>query len=129
MKSRSLRYALTLLFLAAPLATTVAQDIIVTAPRNRVVGRSPTTGAPIELLTTSAIVNVRDLNLRTVAGKNEARRRVEAAAHKACEWLEQLYPLDPPAPNSPPCVADAVRRAMAGAHAMSPGRRGHGRDW
>ncbi|AGH50914.1 MULTISPECIES: UrcA family protein [Sphingomonas] len=107
---------LTAVSLAMPVASAAyAQDITVTAPRHR--ERSPTTGAPIETVTTSRVVNTADLDLRTDAGMKALRGRVEEAARKACAWLDQVYPLT--ADDSPPCVKTAVDKAMADAQALA----------
>jgi UrcA family protein len=118
MKRRS-RHMLAVLLLVVPLASALAQDIIVTAPRHRVMVRDPRTGERAEMVTTSAIVRIGDLDLRTEEGQREARRRVEAAARNVCEWLEELYPNDVPDTGNRECIRDAVRRGMDDVQAVS----------
>ena len=82
-------------------------EITVIAPRQR--ERSTTTGAPIETVSTSVVVNYSDLNLRTQAGQDELDNRIKAAARRACDWLNQLYPVT--ASGSPDCMATALDSA------------------
>ena len=77
-------------------------------------GRSPTTGAPIETLTSQSIVNVADLNLRTPAGRDELAARISAAAGRACDWLDEVYPASPTTtPPTAECRSEAIKRAQS----------------
>ncbi len=78
------------------------------APRYR--GRSSTTGAPIELVTTQRAVSYRDLDLTTPWGVDELNNRVRRAARSACRELDTFHPIT--AADSPPCYSDAVANAM-----------------
>lgn len=99
---------------AQPVATDATGSITVLAPRVRQTGRSPTTGAPIETLTSQSIVNVADLNLRTPAGRDELAARISAAAGRACDWLNEVYPSGPTTtPPDSECRAEAIKRAQS----------------
>jgi UrcA family protein len=50
------------------------------------------TGVPLEQVTLTRHVSYEDLDLSTVAGAAELRRRVNATANAACKQLEELYP-------------------------------------
>lgn len=82
-------------------------EITVTAPRTR--ERSPTSGAPIEIITTSRMVNYSDLDLRTGDGQIALEGRVKEAARKACEFLDRAYPLS--TPDGADCAKTAVKEA------------------
>jgi UrcA family protein len=83
-------------------------DIVVSPPRRA--ERSPTTGAPIEVVSTSRVVNYRDLDLSTPWGARELRARIERAASAACDELDALYPIA--ADDNPDCFKTTVRRAL-----------------
>lgn len=93
--------------LALAQSESTQSDITITAPRAG--ERSPTTGAPIETVTTSRIVSYRDLDLSTAAGKQELDKRVKTAARRACDWLDQMHPIA--AQGSPDCLSTAVNSA------------------
>src|SRR5512134_259549 len=78
---------------AQPTASAADTGIVVLAPRVRQTGRSSTTGAPIETLSAQAVVSISDLNLTTETGRAELNRRVDDAAKRACDWLNEVYPL------------------------------------
>ena len=84
--------------------------ITVIAPRARQTGRTEF-GAPVETLTAQSIVYADDLNLKTEAGRNELNKRVAMAAEKACEWLDEVYPLSAPSSDYD-CKSDAIGRAQ-----------------
>jgi UrcA family protein len=73
-------------------------------------GRDPYTGAPYELVRTSRVVSYADLNLNSRWDVRELRARVVRAARDACDELENSIAIS--APDDPPCVSTAVRRAM-----------------
>src|SRR3546814_20832239 len=77
--------------LALAQSESTQSDITITAPRAG--ERSPTTGAPIETVTTSRIVTYRYLVLSTSSAKHELDKRVMTAPPRACVWLAQLPPL------------------------------------
>lgn len=72
-------------------------------------GRSPT-GAPYEVVRASRVVSYADLDLNTRWGADELRARVVRAARDACDELENGIAIT--APDDPPCVSRAVRRAL-----------------
>jgi UrcA family protein len=85
--------------------------VTVTAePRARREYRDPYTGAPYERVTASRVVRYADLNLHSRRGVRELKARVERAAEDACDELENSNTIS--APDDPPCVPTAVRRAM-----------------
>ena len=83
--------------------------VVVTAPRHQ--QRDSATGAPIEWVSTSRVVRYGDLDLSRRWGVHELRVRIERAARSACDELDTAYPVS--ASDTPPCVRDAVRDAMA----------------
>jgi UrcA family protein len=104
--------AVTLAFAAANLLfgtpagaqdTSRVGELTVTVPRP--VERS-STGAPIETVTISRVINYRDLDLRTAAGAAELNKRIADAARSACRRLDQLYPVG--TPNLEGCTKAAV---------------------
>jgi UrcA family protein len=108
------------LALAAPAAAQPGQygddpytlsGVTVTAPAHH--QRDSATGAPIEWVSTSRVVRYGDLDLGRRWGVRELRARVERAARSACNELDSAYPIA--ASDTPPCVRDAVRQAMASA--------------
>jgi UrcA family protein len=78
---------------------------------SKVVGRSASTGAPIEHLTLTWSVPFVDLDLSTQSGAAELEKRVDARARAVCEELDKLFPLTTPSPGSPDCVKAAVAGA------------------
>jgi UrcA family protein len=83
-------------------------DVTVTAmPREE---RDSATGIPYELVEASRVVSYADLDLNARWGVRELRARVVRAARDACEELENGIAIN--APDDPPCVSTAVRRAM-----------------
>jgi UrcA family protein len=77
--------------------------------RARPLGRSSTTGAPIERVTTSRVVDYRDLDIDSPWGARELHYRIEHAARDACEELDDRYPIGEPDVRD--CVSEAVRDA------------------
>lgn len=82
--------------------------VTVTAPRHQ--ERDTATGAPIEWVSTSRVVRYGDLDLRRPWGVRELHARIARAARSACDALDDAYPIT--APDSPPCVRNAIRQAM-----------------
>lgn len=86
-------------------------ELTIVAPRSRVVGRSSTTGAPIEQVSVSRVVSARDLDLRTPWGVDAFYDRIDQAARAACREIDMRYPIS--AGGDPPCVRTAARNAYA----------------
>jgi len=74
-----------------------------------VVGRSFTTGAPIELVTVDYHVKYSDLDLQKHTDVVKFHTRVESAARDACRQLDELYPIEKPRVST--CTQDAVKAA------------------
>lgn len=97
---------------AAALAEEELAEIIVQAKplaKTTVVGRSLTTGAPIESVTVDYHVSYADLDLVKHADVLTLNKRVEGAARNACRQLDELYPLERPKLRE--CTADAIQGA------------------
>ena len=77
--------------------------------RARPLGRSTTTGAPIRRVTTSRVVDYRDLDIDSPWGARELHWRIVRAAHDACDELDDRYPIG--SPDVDGCVSEAVRDA------------------
>jgi UrcA family protein len=73
--------------------------------------RDPATGAPYERVQASRVVSYADLDLNARWGVRELKARVVRAARDACDELDNDA-IAINAPDDPPCVATAVRRAM-----------------
>ena len=84
-----------------------SSDEIIIRARPR--GRSSTTGAPIERVTTSRVVDYRDLDVDSPWGARELHQRIHRAAYDACEQLDDQYPIGEPDVDG--CVSEAVRNA------------------
>jgi UrcA family protein len=91
-----------------PAIASTLGGVTVIAPRRA--ERDPATGAPIERVSAHRIVRYDDLDLRRDWGVRALHARIERAARSACDELDSAYPIT--ASDSPPCVRDAVRRAM-----------------
>jgi len=85
-------------------ASAQIDEVIVTVPH--ALERS-VTGAPIETVTVSYVVDHNDLDLQSSAGFAELNSRIDAAARSACRRLEQFYPVGTPS------FEDCVRNAAA----------------
>ena len=77
--------------------------------RARPLGRSSTTGAPIERVSASRLVRYRDLDIDSPSGARELHYRIERAARDACQELDDRYPNA--MSDNGDCVGDAVRNA------------------
>jgi UrcA family protein len=77
-----------------------------------VVGRSSSTGAPIELATLSRHVNYADLDLRSRSGVTELQKRIDTTARVACRELDKVFPLSRNGDSTQSCVNKAVKSAM-----------------
>ncbi len=123
-RRQSIYRAMRIPFLAAGMlaasGAVLAQDlgeITVTGTRmsreavtKNVVGRSSSTGAPIEHLTLTWSVPYSDLDLSKHSAAVEFEKRVHARAKAVCHELDRLFPLRPS--EGPPCVKTAVDEAM-----------------
>ncbi len=88
------------------------EEITVQASRivAKKVGQSPTTGAPIVSMSLSYGVSYAGLDLASHAGVIELEKRVNEAAHKACQEITRQYPLL--TQSDAECVKTAVDKAM-----------------
>lgn len=77
-----------------------------------VVGRSTSTGAPIELITLSRHVNYTDLDLTTHSGVTELQKRIDTTAKVACRELDKVFPFSRNSDSARSCVDKAVKSAM-----------------
>lgn len=84
--------------------------ITVLAPRIRRDTSRTTSAFPTQTISTQAVVYIDDLDLRTVAGRDEMNNRVKVAAKDACAWLDEVYPLSEPV-GAGSCESDAVKTA------------------
>jgi UrcA family protein len=108
----ALAFSILLLSSAQAFAASVS-EVVVTAPRTihpTPVGRSPTTGGPIETMTIKGRVSYADLDLSKVADDATLKDRITAEAKNACDELDKLAPL---VDRDPKCVDKAVKGAMA----------------
>jgi UrcA family protein len=101
----------------APVAAEAQDDsssIVITAPHGWVVGRSPSTGAPIVESVARILVSYRDLDLRTPAGRDVLTARVASAARKACENLDrESMPNGTERPSGEDCPSAAAAAARS----------------
>ena len=88
-----------------------SEEITITAPRvvHEMVGRSPSTGAPIERVSLSRQVSYAGLDLRKQADLTVFEKRVSDTAREACKQLDSLYPLLPPDKE---CLANTTANGM-----------------
>lgn len=97
----------------------VAQELkeisVEVARTTKIVGRSSTTGAPVELVTLTCRVGYSDLDLKSHAGAVTLEKRVRETAKLACDQLDKRYPLD--SSESPSCTKKATDEAMVQVHA------------
>jgi len=84
-------------------------DITVTARPHE--ERDPATGGYYDRVSTSRVVSYSDLDLNSRWGVHELHARVVSAARDACDELDSDATAIN-APDDPPCVSTAVRRAM-----------------
>jgi UrcA family protein len=90
-------------------------EVTVSATRIRevsktVVGRSMSTGAPVERITLARSVKFADLDLRTENGALELEKRVDETAKVACSELDKLLPLTPR--GGAGCIKEAAESGM-----------------
>jgi len=84
------------LITAVPAGAQEVGEVTVTAPHivRETVGKSSSTGAPIEVVSLSREVGYSDLDLTTPAGVAAFKARVAETAKAACTQLDNLYPMD-----------------------------------
>lgn len=100
--------ALQNLALAAPLS----EVVIEAGPINRtVVGRSATTGAPIESITVDHRVDYSDLDLVKHVDVLTLQQRVEMAARDACAQLDEVFPIGSSYHQTRTCIEEAIHGA------------------
>ena len=105
------------LIAAAAAVPATGQDILVTGPGERIVDRTDF-GAEVVEDTTSLVVNVRDLDLASTAGRKAMERRLTTASRVACNVIEQRIPIDLRRDRSE-CEMAAYRGAIARARALA----------
>ena len=78
-------------------------------------------GIPTEEVTVTRRVSYADLDLKTHAGTQALKARIEKAAELACKQLDELYPLEQE--EAPTCIKESaakadrqVQEAIAAAH-------------
>jgi UrcA family protein len=93
------------------------EEVQVQAARtvSTVVGRT-TTGIPIVEVALSYRVSLAGLDLSTKPGADEAGRRVNAAAGKACKEIGRQYPNSTPSDSE--CARAASDKAMVRVHEL-----------
>jgi UrcA family protein len=82
--------------------------VTVYAPRH--FGYSSSTGAPIEMVSSSRVVDFSDLDPYTPHGSYVLHRRIISAARAACDEIDAHF--GDTTDDQPPCVRTAVRNAM-----------------
>jgi len=92
MTNRQICTALAALVMMTAGSAAIAQDITVSGPHDRVVGRA-LYGADIVEHSASVPVSLRDLALDTTAGWSVMERRVGAASRLACDTIRQQNPI------------------------------------
>ena len=94
-----------------PTITITASRMGRSAVTTQTVGRSSSTGAPIERLTLTWSVPFTDLDLSTHSGATELQKRVNARAQAVCQELDRLFPLGDRGGAS--CVKEAAAGGLA----------------
>jgi UrcA family protein len=118
LKFRRAAFALLAVGVSLAGAATAAQqleEITIEGSRitKEVVGRSSSTGAPIELVTLARHASYSDLDLSTHSGALELQKRVELTAKAACKELDQLFPFSVSSSGTRSCMDKAVNSAKA----------------
>lgn len=85
------------------------------------VGRSATTGAPIEDITVSLQIAYNDLNLKKAADVDELNNRIRDAARNSCSELDRFFPQTSSFRLRRECIRRAVRSASAQVEAAVAG--------
>ena len=89
--------------------STNAPSVTVYAPRR--FDRDSATGADIDVVQASRVVDTQDLDLSTNWGMHALNVRVDRAAREACNEIDRRYP-DTVLDDNATCVSHAVDRAM-----------------
>lgn len=112
-------------FSAMAMAANELPEIVVEAgPVSKtVVGRAFGSGAPIEKVSVDYHVSYADLDLVKHADVLTLNKRVEDAAHDACQQLDKLYPIE--RPKLQECMHDAVRAATEGVQSAISAAQSH----
>ena len=89
------------------------QEITVEGSRmsREVVGRSATTGAPIEQITLTRHASYANIDLSTHSGAVELQSRVKLTATAACEELDKLFPFTASRSKTHDCITKAVNES------------------
>jgi UrcA family protein len=104
-------FAVAAIALMSARAHAAGNDITLSTPEVKNLGRDFASGASIEQVTVSAHVRTDPATLTTKAGVRQLERRVRQAAIEACNAA------DPTTPDDGTCVQNAVRSAQAQVHA------------
>lgn len=106
------------------------EEIVVTAARmgraavtTETVGRSSSTGAPLERLSLTWSVAYTDLDLSQPSGVAVLDKRIQARASAVCKELDRLFPLSPR--GGPACVKEAAQGAKAQAKGVIAAQQKH----
>jgi UrcA family protein len=102
-----------LAILSAPAQAADPDEITISAPHVRVVGRDEATGAPIEETTREARIAVDPATLTTNSGVALLNDRVRLAAVEICNSIDPLVD-----DGGGTCVREAVRSAQAQVNAV-----------
>lgn len=94
-----------------PTITITASRMGRSAVTTETVGRSGSTGAPIERLTLTWSVPFTDLDLSTHSGATELQKRVNARAKAVCQELDRLFPFTDRGGAS--CIKEAAAGGQA----------------
>jgi UrcA family protein len=100
-----------------PVVAQPLEEITVVAPyhvEHKVVGRSSSTGAPIETISLSRPVSYSDLDLSKPIDVTVLENRVKQVAKESCKELEKIYPdlMYTPSPSNQNCLKSATEEAM-----------------
>lgn len=118
-----------MLMASLPVVAQPLEEITVVAPyraEHKVVGRSSSTGAPVELISLTRHVSYADLDLTKAIDVTVLENRVKAIAKDSCKELEKMYPelTHPAVPSDQNCVKtatdDGMKQVKAAAAAARP---------
>jgi UrcA family protein len=116
--------------LLSDVAIAQPEDVSVAVPREIVrqqVGRSFSTGAPIEDVTIINQVAYNDLDLRKATDVNTLNARVEAAASEGCSELDRIFPFTASFRSRLECMRRAIDTTTAQINAaLAADGRGYG---
>jgi UrcA family protein len=116
--------------LLSDMAIAQPEDVSVAAPREIIrqqVGRSFTTGGPIEDVTIIRQVAYNDLDLRKATDVDTLNARVEAAAREGCAELDRIFPFTATRRSRRECMRNAIDSTTAQIYAaLAADGRGYG---